>query len=96
MNGHKAIDYVQQQTFDKELLLKVNRYLPRKGCSYDRSTPYPRRGAAFINVMECLNRIAKLEANVLIIGEPGLGKERFARYIPVSYTHLTLPTIYSV
>ena len=31
--------------------------------------------------MECLNRIAKLDANVLIIGEPGLGKERFARYI---------------
>lgn len=81
MNDHKAIDYVQQQTFDKELLLKVNRYLPRKGCSYDRSTPYPRSGAAFINVMECLNRIAKLDANVLIIGEPGLGKERFAHYI---------------
>ncbi len=62
MNGHKAIDYVQQQTFDKELLLKVNRYLPRKGCSYDRFNSISRRGASFINVMECLNRIAKLDA----------------------------------
>lgn len=81
MNGHKAIDYVQQQTFDKELLLKVNRYLPKKGCSFDRTSPYPRSGVAFTNAMDCLSRIAKLDANVMIIGEPGLGKERFARYI---------------
>ena len=81
LSEHKAIDYVQQQTFDKELLGKVNRHLPQKGRVGDRITPYPRSCMAFTNAMNCLNRIATLDVNVMIIGEPGLGKERFARYM---------------
>lgn len=93
LNDYKAIDYVQQQTFDKELLLKVNRYLPRGGCRYDRTTPYPRSGAAFTNAMNNLDRIAKLDASVMIIGEAGLGKERFARYIHAKSNRADKPLV---
>ena len=34
--------------------------------------------------------------SVYISGPPGTGKSHLARLFPVSYTHLTLPTIYSV
>lgn len=93
MSGHKAIDYVQQQTFDKELLKKVNLYLPKRGTTSDQSTPYPRNCEAFTATMNNIDRIAKLDANVMIIGEPGLGKERFARYIHTKSNRADKPLV---
>lgn len=83
MNSHKAIDYVQEATFDKELLPKVNMHLPKIGMgkSLDPHTPYPRTGAAYISKIEDIERIAKLKSNVLVVGEQGLGKERICRYL---------------
>lgn len=82
LNGHKAIDYIQQQTFDKELLVMVNKYLPKSGrAKLDQSNPYPRMGAAFLAMKANLDRVVSLDSNVMVMGEAGLGKERIARYI---------------
>ena len=63
---------------------------------------------ALRQVMAAVSRAAPTNATVLIQGESGVGKELVARtihrnslrsrdrFVPVSYTHLTLPTIYSV
>ena len=45
-------------------------------------------------LVSMVQRVAVSDATVMICGESGSGKEVFAR--PVSYTHLTLPTSYSV
>lgn len=82
MNGHKAIDYVQEPAFDKELMEKVNKHLPKIGCSKcDPTSPYPRFGSTYVSKMENLDKIAAYDTSVMIVGEPGLGKERIAREI---------------
>ena len=82
LNGHKAIDYIQMQTFDKELLVTVNKHLPKTGgAQCDHSTPYPRIGAAFLAMKANIDRISDFDSNITVVGEAGLGKERVARYI---------------
>lgn len=82
MNGHKAIDFVQQPAFDKELLVKVNQHLPKSGTQKsDPINPYPRTGRAFLAMKENVDRISAYDSNVMVMGETGLGKERIARYI---------------
>ena len=55
---------------------------------------------AMRNVKQRIAKVARSMAPVLIRGESGTGKELVARALhassPVSYTHLTLPTIYPV
>ena len=47
-------------------------------------------------IFDMIDSVADTKATMLITGESGTGKSMIARAIPVSYTHLTLPTICSV
>ena len=78
--------------------------LDRDGVINEDSDDYIKSPAEWQPVPGSLEAIAKLSQNgyrvIVVTNQSGLGRKLFTiealNAIPVSYTHLTLPTIYSV
>ena len=96
-----AYDFIEKPFNTDQLLLVINRALE---ASRLRKEVYSLQNkemneskmvggtGAFKILKQKLDKLMNSNGRILITGPSGSGKEIAARYIPVSYTHLTLPT----
>ena len=82
LDGHGAITVVQRPALDKQLLDAVGKYVK----DVQSATPpeellIERQSEEFCKIKEAISRIAVTDANVIIFGESGMGKEQIAREI---------------
>lgn len=82
MEGHGAVAVIQRPAIDKQLLEAVGKYV--REVQY--ATPsdellIDRPSDAFWKIKEAISRVAATDANVIIFGESGMGKEQIAREI---------------
>lgn len=82
MQGHGAVDVVQRLALDKQLVETVGKYASYMGSTVSgETTLIPRPSKEFKEIEREISRIANADANVIIFGENGLGKEQMAREI---------------
>ena len=82
MDGHGAITVIQRPALDKQLLDAVGKYVK----DVQTATPpdellIERPSEEFRKIREAISHIAATDANVIIFGESGMGKEQIAREI---------------
>ena len=77
-----AVDIIQRPAIDKQLVEIVGRYArPVSIVIQLDNALIPRRSAKFREIELAIGRIAKTNANCIIFGESGMGKEQIARQI---------------
>lgn len=82
MRDGGAVDVVQRQAIDKQLVETVSKYAkPENIVLQLDNTLIPRRSAKFREIEQAIGRIAATNANCIIFGESGMGKEQIARQI---------------
>lgn len=82
MKDGGAIDIMQRAGLDKQTVETVGRYAkPENIVLQLDNTLIPRRSAKFKEIEEAIERIAATNANCIIFGESGMGKEQIARQI---------------
>ncbi len=82
MKDGGAIDVMQRAALDKQTVETVGRYAkPENIVLQLDNTLIPRRSAKFREIEEAIGRIAATNANCIIFGESGMGKEQIARQI---------------
>lgn len=82
MEDHGAVAVIQRPAIDKELLEAVGKYVR----DVQSATPpdellIDRPSDAFRKIKKAISRVAATDANVIIFGESGMGKEQIAREI---------------
>lgn len=82
MEGHGAVAIIQRPAIDKQLLDTVRKYAKdvRVATPPDELL-IERPSVEFQRMKEVIRRVAVTDANVIIIGESGMGKEQIAREI---------------
>ena len=82
MQGHGAVDVIQRLAIDKQLVETVSKYAHDiSNAAYSHTSLIPRPSKEFGKIEREISRIANANANVIIFGENGLGKEQMAREI---------------
>ena len=82
MKGGGAVDVVQRAGLDKQLVETVARYAkPEHIVLQLDNTLIPRRSDKFREIEQSIERVAATNANCIIFGESGMGKEQIARQI---------------
>ena len=82
MKDGGAVDVVQRPAIDKQLVETVGRYAkPEHVVLQLDHTLIPRRSQKFREIQQDIERIADTNANCIIFGESGMGKEQIARQI---------------
>ena len=82
MKGWGAVDIVQRPAINKQLTETVGKYArPENVVLQLDNTLIPRPSAKFKEIEEAIGRIAETNANCIIFGESGMGKEQIARQI---------------
>lgn len=82
MKDGGAVDIIQRPAIDKQLLEKVGKYAnPESVVVQLDNVLIPRRSAKFREIERTIGRIADTNANCIIFGESGMGKEQIARQI---------------
>lgn len=82
MKGGGAVDVVQRAGLDKQLVETVARYAkPEHIVLQLDNTLIPRRSYKFREIEQSIERVAVTNANCIIFGESGMGKEQIARQI---------------
>ena len=82
MKGWGAVDIVQRPAINKQLIETVGKYArPENMVIQLDNTLIPRPSAKFKEIEEAIGRIAETNANCIIFGESGMGKEQIARQI---------------
>ena len=82
MKGGGAVDVVQRAGLDKQLVEIVARYAkPEHIVLQLDNTLIPRRSDKFREIEQSIERVAATNANCIIFGESGIGKEQIARQI---------------
>ena len=82
MKGGGAVDVVQRAALNKQLAETVVKYVKPKNVIIRLDDVLIQRPSdEFANIHKQIERIAPYNANVLIIGESGMGKEQIARAI---------------
>lgn len=81
MRDGGAVDVIQRPAIDKQLVEKVQKYIRNiESVSPDKELIH-RPSKEFQRIEREITRIASAEANVIIFGESGMGKEQIAREI---------------
>ena len=82
MKGWGAVDIVQRPAIDKQLIETVGRYArPEKVVLTLTDNLIPRQSEAFRRIEKSIRTIAATNANAIIFGECGTGKEQIAKQI---------------
>ena len=82
MRDGGAVDVIQRPAIDKQLIETVSKYAkPESVVIQLDNALIPRRSAKFKEIEQAIERIAQTNANCIIFGESGMGKEQIARQI---------------
>ena len=82
MKGWGAVDIIQRPAIDKQLVETVDKYVKPESIVIQLDNALiPRRSAKFREIEQAIGRIAETNANCIIFGESGMGKEQIARQI---------------
>ena len=82
LQDHGAVDVVQRAGMDKQLPDAVNKYSRSMTFSMPSNAELiPRTSSEFGIIRKKIDRISPADANVIIIGESGMGKEQIAKTI---------------
>ncbi len=82
MRDGGAVDVVQRQGIDKQLVETVSKYAKPENIVLQLDNALiPRRSTKFKEIEDAIGRIAATNANCIIFGESGMGKEQIARQI---------------
>lgn len=82
MRDGGAVDIIQRPAIDKQLVETVGRYTKPESIVIQLDNALiPRRSVKFREIEQAIGRIAQTNANCIIFGESGMGKEQIARQI---------------
>ena len=82
MRDDGAVDIIQRPAIDKQLVETVGRYAKPESIVIQLDNALiPRRSEKFKEIEQAIKRIAQTNANCIIFGESGMGKEQIARQI---------------
>ena len=82
MRDGGAVDVIQRPAIDKQLVETVGRYAKPESIVIQLDNALiPRRSEKFKEIEQAIERIAQTNANCIIFGESGMGKEQIARQI---------------
>lgn len=82
MRDGGAVDVIQRPAIDKQLIETVGKYArPESVVIQLDNALIPRWSAKFKEIEQAIGRIAQTNANCIIFGESGMGKEQIARQI---------------
>lgn len=82
MRDGGAVDVIQRPAIDKQLIETVGKYAkPESVVIQLDNALIPRRSEKFKEIEQAIERIAQTNANCIIFGESGMGKEQIARQI---------------
>ncbi len=77
-----AVDVIQRPAIDKLLVETVDKYVKPESIVIQLDNALiPRRSAKFREIEQAIGHIAETNANCIIFGESGMGKEQIARQI---------------
>ena len=96
MRDGGAVDVIQRPAIDKQLIETVGKYAkPESVVIQLDNALIPRRSAKFKEIEQAIGRIAQTNANCIIFGESGMGKEQIARqiYLQSSRTQKSITVI---
>lgn len=94
MSDGGAVNVIQRAAIDKQLVETVARYAKPENIvlQLDNSL-IPRQGKAFREIEQSIERVAATNANCIIFGESGMGKEQIARQIYLQSSRTQKPMI---
>ncbi len=82
MRDGGAVDIIQRPAIDRQLVETVGRYAKPESIVIQLDNALiPRRSVKFREIEQAIGRIAQTNANCIIFGESGIGKEQIARQI---------------
>lgn len=94
MKGGGAVDVVQRAGIDKQLVETVSKYAkPENIVLQLGNSLIPRSSKAFREIEQSIERVAATNANCIIFGESGMGKEQIARHIYLQSSRTQKPLI---
>lgn len=94
MSDGGAVNVIQRAGIDKQLVEKVGKYAkPENIVLQLDNTLIPRSSKAFRKIEQSIERVAATNANCIIFGESGMGKEQIARQIYLQSSRTQKPLI---
>lgn len=89
-----AVNVIQRAAIDKQLKEIVRKYAkPETVVLQLGNSLIPRRSKAFLEIEQSIGRVAATNANCIIFGESGMGKEQIARQIYLQSSRTQKPLI---
>lgn len=89
-----AVNVIQRAAIDKQLVETVGRYAkPENIVLQLGNSLIPRSSKAFHEIEQAIERVAATNANCIIFGESGMGKEQIARQIYLQSSRTQKPMI---
>lgn len=94
MSDGGAVNVIQRAAIDKQLVETVCKYAkPENIVLQLGNSLIPRRSKAFREIEQSIERVAATNANCIIFGESGMGKEQIARQIYLQSSRTQKPLI---
>lgn len=94
MRGNGAVDVIQRAAIDRQLVETVSKYAkPENIVLQLDNTLIPRESKQFKDIVKSIAEIAATNANCIIFGECGTGKEQIARQIYLQSSRTQKPLI---